>query len=217
MAPAFLTAAIYLCLSRIIIIYGTEVSRFKPRTYTLVFCTCDIISLLLQSLGGAIAATSNSVSSSNLGKNIMLAGLAWQVFSMVIFGLCSGEYAYRLWKTKRLRNPQHIELINSGLFQCCLFGKVPHLPPLLLHSNTRKGLAIASVAILIRCIYRCIELSGGFEGKLFTSDQGLFMVLEGAMIIVAASCLTFLYPAVCFQGAWDTANFTFRTGKSGQN
>lgn len=36
------------------------------------------------------------------------------------------------------------------------------------------------------------------------------MVLEGAMIVVAASCLTWLHPGVAFQGAWSSANFTFR-------
>lgn len=31
---------IYLCLSRIIIVYGENLARFKPRTYTLFFTTC---------------------------------------------------------------------------------------------------------------------------------------------------------------------------------
>lgn len=69
---------IYLCLARIVVVYGENLSRFKPRTYTIVFCTCDFICLVLQALGGAIASTANTLSSSNLGKNIMLAGLIFQ-------------------------------------------------------------------------------------------------------------------------------------------
>jgi hypothetical protein len=37
------------------------------------------------------------------------------------------------------------------------------------------------------------------------------MALEGAMIVIAAFCLTVLHPAICFQGAWHDANFNFRT------
>jgi len=41
------------------------------------------------------------------------------------------------------------------------------------------------------------------------------MILEGAMIVIATSCLTFLHPGISFQGAWTAANFTFRKGKNG--
>jgi hypothetical protein len=195
-APALLTAAIYLCLSRIIIVYGQHLSRFKPRTYTLVFCTCDIISLVLQALGGAIASTANTVSSSDLGKNIMLAGLGFQVFSLILFGLASGEFALRVLKGKGTWNPRYIELVNSKLFKSFLV-----------------GLVIASVTIFARSVYRCIELSGGFNGTLFVSDEALFMVMEGVMLVLATTCLTLLHPAVCFQGAWNQANFRFRMKK----
>lgn len=59
-APAFLTAGIYLCLARIVTVYGAQFSRFRPRTYTLIFCTFDFFSLVLQGLGGGIASTANS-------------------------------------------------------------------------------------------------------------------------------------------------------------
>jgi hypothetical protein len=70
-APAFLTAAIYLCLARIVVVYGEEWSRFKPRTYTILFCTCDFLALLLQAAGGAIASGSNSQSSVSLSSILM--------------------------------------------------------------------------------------------------------------------------------------------------
>ena len=36
-ASVFLTAAIYLCLARIVIVYGENLSIFRPRTYTILF------------------------------------------------------------------------------------------------------------------------------------------------------------------------------------
>ena len=65
-APAFLGAGIYLCLSRIVTVYGAGLSRFKPRTYTIVFCSCDFFSLVLQAIGGGIAATANTQSAVSL-------------------------------------------------------------------------------------------------------------------------------------------------------
>ncbi len=61
-APAFITASIYLCLARIVVVYGESLSRFRPRTYTILFCSCDFLSLLLQAIGGAIASTATDYS-----------------------------------------------------------------------------------------------------------------------------------------------------------
>jgi hypothetical protein len=69
-APALLSGAIYLCLARIIVVYGEHLSYFKPRTYTIVFCSCDFISLLLQAIGGAFAAGSSKLSTVSLLSSI---------------------------------------------------------------------------------------------------------------------------------------------------
>lgn len=198
-APALLTAAIYLCLARIITVYGEHLSFFKPRTYTIVFCGCDLISLVLQALGGAIASTANTRSGSDLGKNIMIAGLGFQVFSLILFSLCAGEFALRAYRARGTWNPRYHELVSSRLFKAFLY-----------------GLVVAVVTIFVRSLYRCVELSGGFNGQLFRSDEAVFMILEGVMVILACSCLTFLHPAVCFQGVWHEANFSFRTKKGSE-
>jgi hypothetical protein len=113
---------IYLCLCRIVIVYGENLSRFKPRTYTFIFCTCDFICLVLQGLGGGIAATANTTSASNLGKNIMLAGLIFQVVSLVLFIICAGEFAFRVHKSRGMWNPKYINFVNSKLFKQFLLG-----------------------------------------------------------------------------------------------
>ena len=55
--PAFIAAAIYLSLGRIVVVYGEEISRIRPRTYTIFFMGCDVISLSVQAIGGGIAAS----------------------------------------------------------------------------------------------------------------------------------------------------------------
>jgi hypothetical protein len=43
--PVFIVAAIYLCLGRIVFIYGEKISRIRPRSYTLFFVGCDVVGL----------------------------------------------------------------------------------------------------------------------------------------------------------------------------
>ena len=82
-APAFLAAGIYLCLSRIVITFGPENSRIKPLSYPRIFIPCDFLSLMLQAAGGGIAsAASHQDKNPVVGDNIMVAGLSVQVITM---------------------------------------------------------------------------------------------------------------------------------------
>ena len=79
-APAFLAAGIYLTLKHVVIQFGEEWSRLRPNWYTYVFIACDVTSLLMQSAGGALAATADPGESiGDTGTNLMIAGIIWQV------------------------------------------------------------------------------------------------------------------------------------------
>ena len=79
-APAFLAAGIYLTLKHIVIQFGPEWSRLKPNWYTYLFIAADLLSLVMQSAGGALAATADSGDKLlDVGTNIMIAGIVWQV------------------------------------------------------------------------------------------------------------------------------------------
>ncbi|KAI4196609.1 MAG: hypothetical protein LQ346_003186, partial [Caloplaca aetnensis] len=93
-APCFITAAIYLSLSRIIVIYGESLARFKPRTYTIIFICCDVFSLVLQAIGGALADTADTHSLQQTGINIMIAGLSFQVVSLSVFMALCADFAW---------------------------------------------------------------------------------------------------------------------------
>lgn len=128
-APAFLSASIYLCLARIVVTYGETISRIKPRTYTILFMSCDSVSLLLQAAGGAIAASSDTVKSTDLGVNIMIAGLSFQVVSLVLFiGLCC-DFAWSVRKApKRSLNQSFGALRESKKFRAFLICGFPLAP-----------------------------------------------------------------------------------------
>lgn len=75
--------------------------------------------------------------------------------------------------------------------------------------TSSSALAVSTIAIFIRSLYRVIELSGGFGGAL-ANNQATFMVLEGPMVIIAVLAMTLLHPAMCFNGHWAAAGWTLR-------
>ena len=124
-APAFITAAIYLCLARIMVVYGESNARFKPRTYSLVFMFSDFVALVLQGAGGGIAATAagDDENQAQMGINIMIAGLAWQVASLILYMAACADFAMRVRAGKGVANPAFLDLRASRKWTLFLGGK----------------------------------------------------------------------------------------------
>ncbi|KAI9694267.1 MAG: hypothetical protein M1820_009070 [Bogoriella megaspora] len=191
--PAFLSGSIYICLGRIININGVNLSRFSPRTYAMVFVACDLLSLILQAAGGGIAATADTPDSSNTGKNVMIAGLVFQVFSLLLFLAFWGEFALRVRKAgEAQKNTDYASLRASRYFHWFQY-----------------SLLAATILILIRSIFRVVELQGGFDGTV-ANNEASFMVFEGPMIILAVGALTVCHPGLALRGAWQTAAWSFK-------
>ncbi len=89
------------------------------------------------------------------------------------------------------------------------------LRPLNLLANIwpSPALFVATLTVFIRSVFRVAELSQGFGGSL-ANDEVTFMILEGAMIIIAAIVLTVVHPGFSFQGNWAGANFNLRRQKN---
>ena len=134
--PAFLSASIYLSLSRIVHIYSASTSRIQPKYYTYVFISCDLVSLILQGVGGAIAATAapRNLTQVNLGTNIMIAGLSFQVFSILLFMALCVDFALRIRKVPEpQRNEEYRALRGTRLFKGFLLGMLIRL--WVIHAN----------------------------------------------------------------------------------
>ncbi|KAL3464825.1 RTA1 like protein-domain-containing protein [Aspergillus heterothallicus] len=199
-APAFLTAAIYLTLSRIVVAYGENISFFKPRTYTITFITFDFIALLLQAIGGAIASTAadNDRAGTDLGINIMIAGLAWQVASLLIFTAMATHFFLRVRKAPSTNFNFEFEPLRRGVY----------------FKSSLWGLGVATLVIFVRSVFRCAELSEGFDGHL-ANDEVTFMILEATMIAIAIVCLTAFHPGLVWKAQWHQAVWHTRSSKGG--
>ncbi|EED20880.1 sphingoid long-chain base transporter, putative [Talaromyces stipitatus ATCC 10500] len=232
-APAFLSAAIYLSLARIVSVYSIELTRIKQRGYTLIFVTCDIFSLLLQAAGGAIT-TSNDNSTVQAGINIMIAGLSTQVASLTLYlGICL-DFAFRVYRLNSQKQSGHMFRLVGKRHSSALSNDEEHEDD---HGHAATGLnpdfaslrtsrkwhiflvcqGLATICIYIRCIFRVAELSGGFNGHL-ANDEVTFMVLEGAMITIATAALSFWgHPGIGFAGRWDELNYPLFSKKKRAN
>ncbi|KAL6231883.1 hypothetical protein BDW75DRAFT_218964 [Aspergillus navahoensis] len=210
-APAFLSAAIYVSLARAVAVYTTRVSRIKQRSYSIIFIACDIVSLLLQAAGGAI--TTSSVSSTvQAGIDIMIAGLASQVASLTLYLAICLDLAWRIYllpSQPTHPGPTAADDSTEGPF----VSRIALNPDCADIRSSRTWVAflvlqgLATVCIYIRSVLRVAELSNGFDSHL-ANDEVAFMVLEGAMISTAALALsTWGHPGIGVQGRWSKLNY----------
>ncbi|KAF2805476.1 sphingoid long-chain base transporter RSB1 [Mytilinidion resinicola] len=179
-APAFLSAGIYLTLKHTVIVFGASFSRIQPRWYTWIFIGCDIFSILIQALGAGIAAAG---SHPQTGNSIMIFGLSLQVFTLSLFGLLASEYAFRVYKFRHQLNSASAQLRRSKYFKGLII-----------------AIAVSYTTILIRCIYRVAEMAGGWRNSLM-QDQALFIVLDAVMCVIAVLVLNIFHPGFLFQEA----------------
>ena len=163
-APAFLAAGVYLQLKHLILTFGASWSMIRPAWYTYIFITCDIFSIALQGAGGGIAATAEATDPIfDVGNNLTIAGLAFQVATLVIFGILASEYLIRtLLKHRQELNPATETLRRSKTFKGFLL-----------------AIFLAYVTILIRCTYRVAELAGGWSrDNHILREETLFLGLD---------------------------------------
>lgn len=137
--PSFVAGGIYFTLKHFIRLNGPEFSLLNPNLYTWVFIGCDIGSILLQAAGGGIAASAEDDKDLlDTGNNIIIAGIAFQVATMVACGIITADYSFRRYRHRRSNSApaktDRVAAVKARLFQ--------------------GSVVLAYVTVLIRCIYR---------------------------------------------------------------
>ena len=157
---SFLAAGVYLTLKHLVITIGPQFSLLKPKYYTWIFISSDIISLLLQVAGGALTATATDANTQRTGSHIMLSGIVFQVLTLLVFAILASAYFRRVFSSSDQLSAAAAAMLRDSRFR---FFVVADL--------------IAYCAILSRCIYRIPELAVGWRGAVF-QNQGGFIAME---------------------------------------
>ena len=99
--------------------------------------------------------SSQSSGSSGSAVDIAIAGLSFQVITLVVFNALAIDYAIRYWKAEGRKNslPTKFKVFLGFLI-------------------------FAMILIFIRCAFRIDELSEGYGGDLIHNEK-LFIGLEG--------------------------------------
>jgi len=138
-----------------------------PRRITVIFITSDISTFLIQAAGGSLSISANHKKAALTGSRIFLAGLALQLLSFFIFTCIYLLFVYRVRKFQ----PQiwAMDRLKRWYYDWRALAAT---------------LTVSCVGILIRSIYRTIELSQGFEGPLTTSEA-FFYGLDTLPLFIA--------------------------------
>ena len=152
LAPCFFSATCYGILGMIVRSLGPQYSYLRPALYLWIFCLVDLVAIVVQAIGGAMAALAlEDDKSSDSGTHIMVAGIAFQLACMVAFAILALDVYRRVRRDRSYR-------------------AVPHAQEGRL-SRLGWALAWATTWIIIRGIYRTIELSQGWTGYLISASS----------------------------------------------
>jgi len=167
-SPLF-SASIYMVFGRLVtnVLHNENYLLLYPK-YITKFCVVgDIISLLLQAIGGSImSATDKNIDNFKLGENVILGGLAVQILFFGFFVIIEATYFIRLHKNLNL-NDYNSRVINHDL------KKYPS------KFNNWEGILLSlfmcSIFILIRSIYRVVEFTQGNNGYVARHEWFIYI------------------------------------------
>ncbi|KAK0671550.1 RTA1 like protein-domain-containing protein [Cercophora samala] len=183
LGPTLVCIGLYLTLRHIVISLNPELSRIAPRLYPMFFVPADVSCLVIQAIGGGVAAAAGRDNYDILkhGNRIIMAGIVLQVVVLGAFGGLAGDYLVRVKKVFN-QNPgmEGSALWKDGKFRAFLW-----------------AMGGAYAALMIRCIYRIAEMAGGW-GNHIMQHESSFVVLESFMVLIACGLLACAAPGFFF-------------------
>ncbi|XWW92854.1 hypothetical protein V2A60_000781 [Cordyceps javanica] len=170
-APVFLAAGIYTILSVLIGRLGRRHSILAPKVILWFFVVSDVVATITQVAGAALIGKRESDHQDpTTANNILLGGLAYQVFSMGVYVAVSAAF---LWRARH-------DLRRDGLV------------------GFAWSFAAATGLIYLRTTFRLAETAEGLFGNLQTHEV-YFACLEFAPVALAVLLFGCFHPGRCIK------------------
>jgi hypothetical protein len=137
-SPIFVCATLYLLLACLIQVYlplrNQTFFHVSPRLLGKLFILSDVISFMTQGAGSAIAASGNwEGSSKTAGINVLLVGLALQLFTFTFFLFVFWQFMCRVRMVEGESFEPNLKKMLRGVVIAAMFVEVSELPQ---HSRT---------------------------------------------------------------------------------
>ncbi|KAJ7685952.1 RTA1 like protein-domain-containing protein [Mycena rosella] len=166
----------FILLSWIVTRLGPCYSRLAPPWYAIILLSCDSVALVIQCTGSGIVSNGNTMSTANLGANIMLAGIVVQFVTIITYCTFAAIFLRRYLKDHPVRSSPN----DRGVLD-------PKLRTLIV------AVACSTLLLSIRCIYRIIQLATGWTGRIIQTEA-YFDVFDGAMVLLAMVTFNLAHP-----------------------
>ncbi|KAL1598441.1 hypothetical protein SLS59_006725 [Nothophoma quercina] len=151
--PLFFAATVYMMLGRTVrIANASAISRISPKWYTRSFVTADISTLIVQGLGASLMGTMQ-LSLALAGEKVVIAGLAFQVATFVMFLIAAVDFDVRMRRASVTTDD-----VVDGAWK-----KMLHV------------LYTLSALVLFRCVFRLIEYAMGNAAYLISHEWTLYV------------------------------------------
>lgn len=164
LAPTLVAAAISVTFKSIVLWYGKQWSALRPVLYPWIFVGTDFLSIFIQIVGGGATAAATVGDAgegvAKLGEALVIGGVAFQVANM----LCCG--GLMLLYVRRRKNSIKSGSYSKGQGFGSMGGRGPRGAMSRATANEQEAkrarifvycLAVAYVAIIIRCSYRYVH------------------------------------------------------------
>ncbi|KAM0227201.1 hypothetical protein ACHAPO_011738 [Fusarium lateritium] len=104
LGPTCYAASIYMILGRYILqLGGQQFSPIRPGWLTKIFLLGDVISILLQGIGGGKLVNADTPDDRTTGENIIIAGLTVQILFFGLFICVTGLFHFRFARHSKTR------------------------------------------------------------------------------------------------------------------
>ncbi|KAF7325174.1 hypothetical protein MKEN_00561300 [Mycena kentingensis (nom. inval.)] len=197
-APTPLLAASFIIFSRVVNEVGAHYSLIPGRYIGWIFVPCDLIALVVQGVGGGIASSADGDrETADRGATIMLGGIGFQFAVIVFFSILLTDFLIRVVRDAPWRAPQMQALSGSPSSSFTMTHKEGRARARLTR-RTRTvlaALAFSTTVLFIRSVYRTIELTDGWNGRIIHTEL-YFNVLDGGMVVLAIYTWNFVHPGM---------------------
>ncbi|EDK36430.2 hypothetical protein PGUG_00528 [Meyerozyma guilliermondii ATCC 6260] len=172
-APALYTTSIYMMFGEVVRILNASAYATMPLNYiTIIFVVGEIISMLLEFIGACLVLSKNS-GNAFWGQLLTKCSPIWHLGCVASFVVILSVFMF-----KSLRSPTEvgkIQSVNSSMWNDWRLVLV--------------RLLVATLLIMVRSIYRCVEFLQGFNGYVMQHEAFVFILDAGSLLLASVVLL----------------------------